>query len=202
MRNQVPFGWPAGLLLSAAILWSGLFSETPSSRRATARPSISECGFGGQRPSIWPTWRSASRLPPWPVNGNMAPGGCSSYATDSFSGNLLLAAEDNQPPEITYPLQREGWHRIYIGIYREPFTGPRRVRVRLSHDQAFATLTGLEGAKDHQEHFIDDIFWKEADLTGRDIVFKQIIEPMVEHAWVAYIKLVPLTEKQVRVHPD
>ena len=195
MRNQVPFGWLAVLLLSAAILWSGCsvapppgeqsaagISDADSEANAIYLADLEKCQPASALASEWKhgTWRLLS------------------YATDSFSGNLLLAAEDNQPPEITYPLQREGWHRIYIGIYREPFTGPRRVRVRLSHDKAFATLTGLEGAKDHQEHFIDDIFWKEADLTGRDIVFKQIIEPMVEHAWVAYIKLVPLTEKQVR----
>ena len=195
MRNQVPFGWPASLLLSAAILWTGCSVSPPSGEQPAAGTSnvasepnaiyltdLEKCQPASALASEWKngTWRLLS------------------YATDSFSGNLLLAAEDNQPPEITYPLQREGWHRIYIGIYREPFTGPRRVRVRLSDDQAFATLTGLEGAKDHQEHFIDDIFWKEADLTGRDIVFKQIVEPMAVHAWVAYIKLVPLTEKQVR----
>ena len=195
MGIQLTFRRPAGLLLSAAILWAGC-SETPSPGE---QPPAEHSSAASKSPAIYLTdlekCRPASALASEWKHGTWR---LLSYATDSFSGNLLLAAEDNQPPEITYPLQREGWHRIYIGIYREPFTGPRRVRVRLSHDQAFATLTGLEGAKDHQEHFIDDIFWKEADLTGRDIVFKQIIEPMVEHAWVAYIKLVPLTEKQVR----
>lgn len=194
-RDWISFLQPAVLLLSTSIFWAGCSVQSPPGGESTT--GISD--LASETKAIYLTDMEKSQ-PASALASEWKQGTWRllSYATDSFSGNLLLAAEDNQPPDITYPLQREGWHRIYIGIYREPFTGPRRVRVRLSHEQAFSTLTGLEGAKDHQEHFIDDIFWKEADLTGRDIVFKQIVEPKVEHAWVAYIKLVPLTEKQMQ----
>ncbi len=119
------------------------------------------------------------------------------YGTDSFSGQMLLAVQDSRAPEVTYPVNRSGWYEIYIGIYRNPFTAPKRVHVRLTGDRACTRLTGREGAKDHQEHWIDEIFWKVADLSGQGIIFKQITEPAVEHIWVSFIKLVPLSSKQV-----
>ncbi len=119
------------------------------------------------------------------------------YGTASFSGQMLLAVHDSRAPEVTYAVNQSGWHEIYIGIYRKPFTDAKRVQVRLVGDRAFTKLTGLAGAKDHQEHWIDEIFWKTVDLSGQGIVFKQITEPAVEHAWVSFIKLVPLSPEEV-----
>ena len=119
------------------------------------------------------------------------------YGTDLFSGQMLLAVHDSRAPEVTYAVNQSGWYEIYIGLYRGPFTDAKRVQVRLVGDRAFTKLTGLAGAKDHQEHWIDEIFWKAADLTGQGIVFQQITEPVVEHAWVSFIKLVPLSPKEV-----
>ena len=118
--------------------------------------------------------------------------------TDSFSGQMLVAVEDSRAPEVTYPLNHSGWYEIYIGLYRNPFAAPKRVHVRLTGDRAYTKLTGREGEKDHQEHWIDEIFWKATDLTGQGIVFKQITDPVVEHAWVSFIKLVPLSAEEVR----
>ena len=119
------------------------------------------------------------------------------YGTDAFSGQMLLAVEDSRAPEVKYPVNRSGWHEIYIGIYRKPFTEAKRVQLRLTGDRAFSKLTGRVGEKDHQEHWIDEIFWKAADLTGQGIVFEQITKPVVAHAWVAFIKLVPLSAEEV-----
>ena len=119
------------------------------------------------------------------------------YGTDSFSGQMLLAVQDSRAPEVTYAVKRSGWYEIYIGIYRKPFTSSKRVHVRLTGDRAFSKLTGRVGEKDHQEHWIDEIFWKAAGLTGQGIVLKQITDPVVEHAWVSFIRLVPLSPEEV-----
>ena len=120
------------------------------------------------------------------------------YTTDTLSGQLLLAGHDSQAPEVTYPVNRSGWHEIYIGIYRKPFTQAKQVQMRLTSDRAFTKLTGREGEKDHQEHWIDEIFWKATDLSGQGVVFKQITDPVAAHAWVAFIKLVPLSAQEVQ----
>ena len=119
-------------------------------------------------------------------------------ASRYFSGTLLLATHGNQAPEITYSPDRSGWYRIYVGIYRKPFEESKAVDVRLSRDPAFTTLEGGEGGKDQQENWLDEVYWKTADLTGQDIHFRQITFPQIRHAWVAFIKLVPLSEDQVQ----
>ena len=116
----------------------------------------------------------------------------------TFSGTLLLATDGNHAPEIAYSPDRSGWYRIYVGIYRKPFEESKAVDVRLSRDPAFTTLEGGEGGKDQQENWLDEVYWKTADLTGQDFHFRQITFPRIRHAWVAFVKLVPLSEDQVR----
>ena len=126
-----------------------------------------------------------------------------SYGTKNFNGTLLLATEDSRPPDVTYPLDRKGWHAVYIGIYRKPFTSPKQVKVKLSSDPGYTSVKGLDGAKDHRDHLIDEIFWKAADLTGEKIIFRQIVQPVVQHAWIAFIKLIPLSPKEIAdLHSD
>ena len=120
------------------------------------------------------------------------------YESRAFSGTMLVATEESDAPDVSYALGRSGWHEIYIGIYRKPFEQPKQVQVKLSDDPAYTTLTGRPGETDHQEKRIDDIYWKTADLAGRDIVIRQIKLPKVQHSWVGYIKLVPLSEEEVR----
>ena len=116
----------------------------------------------------------------------------------TFSGTLLLATDASQGPEIAYSPDRSGWYRIFLGIYRKPFEESKAVEVRLSRDPAFTTLEGDEGGKDHQEAWLDEVYWKTADLTGQKIHFRQIIYPKIRQTWVAFIKLVPLSEDEVK----
>ena len=120
------------------------------------------------------------------------------YGTENFSGTMLVATQESRSPVVTYPLDRDHWYQIYIGIYRKPFEESKQVQVKLTGDPAFTTITGRAGDLDHAENWIDDVYWKTADLTGQGVVFRQILEPVVQHAWVAYIKLIPLNNDQVR----
>jgi len=141
-----------------------------------------------------------SALSPWARRGVWR---TINYKTDTFSGAMLVATEESEAPDVTYPVRRAGWHEIYVGIYRKPFEEPKQVQVKLTDDPAFIKLEGLPGEKDHQENWIDEIFWKAADLTGRGITLRQIRLPTVRHAWVAYIKLVRLSDEQVAaLHAD
>jgi len=92
------------------------------------------------------------------------------YETDTFGGTLLVAGEETVAPEITYPLAVRGWHRISIGLYGERYDGDIVIQVKLSRDPAFSVLTLKEGAL----RIIQDLFWKEADLTGQRIKFSQL----------------------------
>ena len=121
------------------------------------------------------------------------------YETDDFSGTMLVALEESAAPDLTYTLNRSGWHRIYVGIYRKPFEQPKQVQVKLSGDPAYTIVTGRRGETDHRENWIDDIYWKSADLSGCDLFIRQTRVPRTEHGWLAYIKLVPLSAPQVKL---
>ena len=120
------------------------------------------------------------------------------YAAGPFNGTMLVATEESDGPPVTYPVNRTGWHEIYFGIYRKPFEEGKRVQVKLSDDQAYTSLTGRPGETDHQENWVDEIFWRTADLGGRGITFRQVTQPEAHDSWVAYIKLVPLTDQAVQ----
>ena len=119
------------------------------------------------------------------------------YETESFTGAMLVATEESEPPDITYRPGRTGWHQMFIGIYRKPFEDGKQIQVKLSGDPAFTTLSGRAGGTNHLENWVDEIHWKTADLTGQDITFRQVVRPAVQHAWVAYVKLVPLSDEEV-----
>lgn len=119
------------------------------------------------------------------------------YATDSFRGTMLIATEESDAPPVTYTVKQEGWHDIYVGIFRKPFEENKQVQVKLTDDPAYTSLTGRRGETDHAENWIDEILWKAADVTGRGITLRQITQPEVFHSWVAYIKLVPLDDQKV-----
>src|ERR1051325_1871624 len=119
------------------------------------------------------------------------------YETPSFSGTMLVAGEETIPPVVTYPLDMRGWHRISIGLYGEKYDGDTVVQVKLSGDSAFTVLTFKEGPL----RIVKDLFWKDADLTGQQIVIGQLQNTLREkgqvrevrgkQAMIAYIKLEP-----------
>src|SRR5262245_6686548 len=67
------------------------------------------------------------------------------YTTDEFAGTMLVAAHETNAPEITYPLEVTGWHRISIGVYQERWDEVESFQVRLSGDPAFSVITVPSG---------------------------------------------------------
>ena len=124
------------------------------------------------------------------------------YRTDAFTGVMLVAGQNTDAPEISYPLAQRGWHAIYIGL--RSYGGGEdasHLQVRLENDSAFSLIVHQPDPRSPNR--IDDMFWKCADLRGQQIVFRQLCRQVVPHdpssvgnpcdgAWIAYIKLVPL----------
>ena len=103
---------------------------------------------------------------------------------------MLVAGEETEPPDVTYPLEVNGWYALYVGMYSRG--GRRTAQVRLSNDPCFATVL-----HQHNSNFQSrtvDIFWKSADLTGQDIVFRR--GNAGDEAYLPYVKLVPLSEAE------
>jgi uncharacterized lipoprotein YddW (UPF0748 family) len=129
------------------------------------------------------------------------------YETERFKGVMLVAGKNTAAPEIRYPVNQKGWHAISFGM--RSYGGGEdetKLLVKLQGDSTFSMVSHRpEPASRNQ---VDDYFWKIADLTGEDLVFRQFclqLDPddprsvgnPCNGVWLAYIKLVPLTAQQI-----
>ena len=136
------------------------------------------------------------------------------YEADNVKGVMLVSAQTAVPPELTLPLNIKGWHAIYIGL-RSKY-GESRLQLRLKNDPTFSLIThhnlveaGMNrrdielGGTIFSTNRIDDLFWKAADLTSEHLVIRPFfinsaaVANRCYSAWLAYIKLVPLSDQQI-----
>ena len=130
------------------------------------------------------------------------------YSTDTLSGVMLVAGTDTAAPPVTYPLEVRGWHAVSIGVMPPKWDIERlEVQVKLTGDRVFTVLS-LPRAEPRpgEPAGLTEFFWKVADLSGQNLQIGQIArreapgdEPgsfLCAAAWVAYVKLVPLTEAE------
>jgi hypothetical protein len=138
------------------------------------------------------------------------------YETKTLKGSMIVAGENTDAPELRLPLGTSGWHRIYVGVYpfsvshifqydREIEDDEFRVELRLSGEKTSTMLTHRGGAHGR----IDDFFWKAAETGGQDLIIRQFQKQLFPKSetssgrvgsscWIAYIKLVPVAEAEVR----
>ncbi len=110
------------------------------------------------------------------------------YAAEGLSGTLVYALGDADAPELTVPLNVTGWHEVHIGLWS--FTNDTCwLHVRLSGDPCAVALT-----REKPDRFtLEECYWKTADLTGQRLHLAQ----RGRGAFVAYIRLVPLSAEEV-----
>ena len=111
------------------------------------------------------------------------------YETQNFKGVMLMTTPETSAAELTLKLKVKGWYSVYLGLYR--IYPEDAIRVKLSGD----TTTSLVKA-DKNYDVLEELYWKTADLTGQDIVFKQ---PSLHPAscYIAFVKLIPLNDVEV-----
>ena len=127
------------------------------------------------------------------------------YETDQgIDGTMLYAGPETDAPDIIYPLDLEGWYAIYIGIWGRQ-ADKDVIRVKLKDDPCFKAFKretfktkAMHLTKWDIEFSIEEAFWKQADLTDQHIVLGQQSEGYSKSAYVAYIRLEPLTRSQVK----
>lgn len=122
------------------------------------------------------------------------------YEAENVSGVMLYAGPEAQVPPVTLPVNLSGWHAVFVGLYSnwcEP--AEAKLKLRLTDDPAYTSLE-REGSGPNNSvdpYSLDERFWKFSDLTGQNVEFAQEVANDPLPAFVAYIKLVPLTEVQV-----
>jgi hypothetical protein len=129
------------------------------------------------------------------------------------AGTMVGAASYTEAPDLTLPLSVSGWHAIYVGYWNphHAYDGGTTVKVKLSDDPCFLRVSESEPGfapfdspegKWEQDRYkcysvLKEVFVKNADLTGRDLVLGKVNGPFGEKAYIAYVKLVPLTAEEV-----
>ncbi len=119
------------------------------------------------------------------------------YEAQGIKGVMLTVTPEQVAPEIEYSLELSGWHAIYLGLWKGGVT------VRLTGDNADRYLRPDHDGKNPVR--FQEVFWKCADLTGQNIIFKHaphLLQPVPKFgncgtSCVAWIKLIPMTGPQV-----
>ncbi len=137
-------------------------------------------------------------------------------APDQLSGTMLMAAEFTDAPEITYPLQMNGWYTISFGlVHMRGFDN--RPQVKLTSDPCFSPVIlrarpdyGIVNPRDGilWGIHIQEVFWKAADLTNQQLLLHQLCiqvapgDELGSHRYakvgLVYIKLTPLSAEEVK----
>jgi|GEM_PF-1233988 hypothetical protein len=122
------------------------------------------------------------------------------YQTENFSGIMIGDGGGPNPVPITIRLGVKGLYRVFLGIY-SGYSIPK-INVRLSRDISCQTI-GLSDIKLKDNVYergahIYEIHWKEADLSGQDIILEGADDPNIRPSALAYIRLEPVSEIQNR----
>ena len=148
------------------------------------------------------------------------------YRSQRLSGNAIAAGQETQAPPVTLPLPARGWHAVSIGVWRLKSwyfglyddAGPPQLLVRFRGDPVFSILHlptqpfAEDPIADWSAHTggeeLSECFWQIVNLDGADLEFAQPHWLETDRdggertrcaiANVAYVKLVPLTEAEVR----
>ncbi|MEZ5344965.1 MAG: family 10 glycosylhydrolase [Pyrinomonadaceae bacterium] len=121
-----------------------------------------------------------------------------------IDGKSISTTPFTGAPNVSLDLNKNGWYAVYVGLGgmgRFAFGQESEARIKLSGDTAFQHRH-YSGKEDD----IEEVFFKAADLTGQKLEIAQMRMKLLEdgripayprHTVVMYVKLVPLTEKEV-----
>ncbi|HEY2573595.1 MAG TPA: hypothetical protein VGH65_05990, partial [Verrucomicrobiaceae bacterium] len=119
------------------------------------------------------------------------------FATTELKGQALSCYSSTNAPVLRLPLLPRGWHAVYVGMstvstgFKEAKNG---LRVKLSGEPVFKNMANNLALLPNRVDVIQEQFLEAAELNGQSLeIAPQISLP----ATVCYVKLVPLTAKEV-----
>jgi len=128
------------------------------------------------------------------------------FATDEFEGKMLHATKDNPPPDITIPLNVEGWYAVYVWLmgsgtslsegelnYYCRYSQSNGPLLKLSNDKYFSGIFKTITHENMAQPGLEGCFWRYADLTDESIVVRH--QGHTVH--LGAIRLIPLSPAEV-----
>ena len=129
-----------------------------------------------------------------------------SYETGDFCGNMLVASEMCFPKPVTLRLNMKGWYKIYLGFIHYCGSASAHTGVRLSGDAAPSVLVPDPFNKQTVDGYnywapyswIEEGFWKCADLTGQNLILEKPDCIVTGTSQLCFIRLEPMSEEEIR----
>jgi hypothetical protein len=119
------------------------------------------------------------------------------FVSEEFSGVMLGEGGGPAVQPIAIRLQAKGKYRIFLGLYGAYNCG--QMRVRLSQDASCDTIPITSTGQVEQwwtTTVISETFWKEADLTGQDLVVEGSGSGGPQAGALAYVRLDAIAERK------
>jgi len=118
-----------------------------------------------------------------------------SYETVGHKGIMLSALGGALPPKISFSPGLEGWYKIYVCLGNYGSRKTHSVFVSLDGDPGPARLAPT-GAVFRACRFMQEAYWKSADMTGKNINISKLTKGGGEAA-IAWLRFVPMDAGEV-----
>lgn len=122
------------------------------------------------------------------------------YEAEGVKGVIIGATTLKDAPDVTLPLGVKGWYAMHLGFWNphHAYDSNFGIKLRLSDEDVFRIIVDKAPSLEWPGWFeLKEVFYRSADLTGKDLIIAQKSKGTAHKAYVAYIKLVPLSEKEV-----
>ena len=111
------------------------------------------------------------------------------YRAGEYSGNMLICPETVFPPKLTLQINVKGVYRIYLCFPR--LRSENYFYIKTSDEMCYTGVRAKKNIKyewQSEENF-EEVYWKTADLTGRDIIISKPDSMFDCIAGLAWIRL-------------
>ena len=120
------------------------------------------------------------------------------FATGDAQGTALSIYSATNPPVVRLPLAARGWHAVYIGLATTSGgfnIGGTGIKAKLSDELVFKRMANNLALLENRRAVIQECFLTVAELKGQSIEIAPL--PGLP-ATVCYVKVVPLTDSEVK----
>lgn len=120
------------------------------------------------------------------------------FTTAEWKGTALSIYSATNPPVVKLPLAQRGWHAVYVGLSTTSGgfnIGGNGIKAKLSDEPVFKRLANNQALLENRRAVIQECYLTVAELNGQSLEISPL--PGLP-ATVCYVKLVPLTDAEVK----
>ncbi|HWB06586.1 MAG TPA: hypothetical protein VG796_26410 [Verrucomicrobiales bacterium] len=120
-------------------------------------------------------------------------------ANNGYTGKMIWAGAESNAPEVSLPLDTEGWHAIFVGIFSATEV-PSKALIRLDSDPSpVPRYNRRESPTPYSYGHSEDVFFRAINLQKNNrLLFSPQNTGTRSACGITHVKLIPLTEEEGR----